>query len=213
VREDGESADVSAPALRASDADREELVSALGEHLVAGRLTLDEFSERVDAAHAARTVGELEALRRDLPGTAAATVARRKPTHWSVAVMSGVERTSRWRVSEQTVAVAFMGGCVLDLRAAEIDSSEIEITAVAVMGGIDIIVPEGLDVDVTGLAVMGGRDVRLKDVPPVPGSPRVRVRAFAFMGGVTVESKPRSRSARAIVEQPRTRGRQLTREG
>jgi hypothetical protein len=39
------------------------------------------------------------------------------------------------------------------------------IRAVSIMGGIDIVVPEGIAVEVIGLAVMGGKSVRIKDVP------------------------------------------------
>jgi hypothetical protein len=53
--------------LRASDADREELIKELNEHAVAGRLSTDELDERLGAAYAARTTAELAALRRDLP--------------------------------------------------------------------------------------------------------------------------------------------------
>lgn len=55
--------------LRASDRDREQLVTELQEHAAAGRLTTDELEERLQAAYAARTTGELDALRRDLPVT------------------------------------------------------------------------------------------------------------------------------------------------
>ena len=53
--------------LRASDGEREQVVDLLREHCAEGRLTPAELEERIDAAHAARTVGELEALTRDLP--------------------------------------------------------------------------------------------------------------------------------------------------
>ena len=53
--------------LRASDAEREQLVDALREHAADGRLTTDELEERTAAAYAATTRGELVALRRDLP--------------------------------------------------------------------------------------------------------------------------------------------------
>jgi hypothetical protein len=56
-----------APGVRASDADREQLISELNEHAVAGRLTTDELEERLEAAYSARTTGELDALRSDLP--------------------------------------------------------------------------------------------------------------------------------------------------
>lgn len=57
------------PGLRASDADREQLIAELNEHAVAGRLTTEELEQRLQAAYAARTTGELDALRRDLPVT------------------------------------------------------------------------------------------------------------------------------------------------
>ena len=44
---------------------------------------------------------------------------------------------------------------------------------------------------------MGGRDLILRNVPRVPGSPRIRVRGFAVMGGIEVKSKP-SRTGREI---------------
>jgi Flp pilus assembly protein TadB len=55
------------PKVRASDADRDQAAAALREHLVAGRLTSDEFDERLDKAYAARTLGELDDLMADLP--------------------------------------------------------------------------------------------------------------------------------------------------
>jgi DUF1707 SHOCT-like domain len=53
--------------VRASDEDREQLIDELNEHSVAGRLDTDELERRVQAAYAARTTGELDALRSDLP--------------------------------------------------------------------------------------------------------------------------------------------------
>jgi len=53
--------------IRASDADRDRVVALLQEHHAAGRLTAEEFSERIDAALRARTLGELDELLADLP--------------------------------------------------------------------------------------------------------------------------------------------------
>lgn len=55
------------PNMRAGDADRERLVEQLREHHAAGRLTLDEFDERMQKAYEAKTYGELRTLTRDLP--------------------------------------------------------------------------------------------------------------------------------------------------
>jgi hypothetical protein len=56
-----------APDLRASDADRQRVVDALERHTAAGRLTLDEYAERVDLALAARTHADLTRITQDLP--------------------------------------------------------------------------------------------------------------------------------------------------
>ena len=57
------------PGIRASDEDRSRTAAALGEHYAAGRLTLEEFQERLDKVYAATTLGELDRLMADLPGT------------------------------------------------------------------------------------------------------------------------------------------------
>jgi hypothetical protein len=54
-------------AMRASDADRDAVVSDLSEHFQAGRLTAGELEERTGRALAARTWGELRELLADLP--------------------------------------------------------------------------------------------------------------------------------------------------
>jgi len=53
--------------IRASDADRDQASAALREHLAAGRLTTEEFDERLDKAYAAKTIGDLDRLMADLP--------------------------------------------------------------------------------------------------------------------------------------------------
>jgi Domain of unknown function (DUF1707) len=55
------------PRIRASDADRDRATALLREHHAAGRLTAEEFHERMDAALDAKTLGELDELLADLP--------------------------------------------------------------------------------------------------------------------------------------------------
>ncbi|MHB1569804.1 MAG: DUF1707 SHOCT-like domain-containing protein [Solirubrobacteraceae bacterium] len=55
--------------IRASDDDRELLISELREHAVAGRLTTEDLEQRVQAAYESKTLGELDQLRGDLPLT------------------------------------------------------------------------------------------------------------------------------------------------
>jgi hypothetical protein len=195
----------SVPEIRVSDAEREVVAQRLRHALAEGRLTFTEFDERVAAAYAAKTGSDLAPLTADLPRqsatgpdlpAAAPAAASPQPpvsgggVDWTVAVMSGSERTGRWRPGRHTRAVAVMGGCELDLRQAAFPEETLVITAVAVMGGIEITVPEGVEVEVTGLSIMGGRSLKVADVPRRPGTPVVRVRAFAIMGGIDIRSKP-----------------------
>src|SRR2546421_11975740 len=63
----GKGTDVTDPGLRASDTDRERVVAALERHTAAGRLTLDEFGQRVGRVFSAVTQGDLAAVTHDLP--------------------------------------------------------------------------------------------------------------------------------------------------
>ncbi|GAA4907671.1 hypothetical protein GCM10023204_10800 [Actinomycetospora succinea] len=56
------------PDVRASDAEREIVVERLQRAMGNGRLTVAEFDERVAAAYAATTRGQLAELTKDLPG-------------------------------------------------------------------------------------------------------------------------------------------------
>jgi hypothetical protein len=53
--------------IRASDVDREAVVAILRDAYMAGRLTMDEFDERMTAAYSGKTWGELRPLTGDLP--------------------------------------------------------------------------------------------------------------------------------------------------
>lgn len=57
----------SGPDLRIGDADRDAVAARLREGYAQGRLTLDEFNERLSAALAATTERELSQVTRDLP--------------------------------------------------------------------------------------------------------------------------------------------------
>jgi hypothetical protein len=57
--------------IRASDAERERTAAQLKQHFLDGRLSTDEYSERLDATYAARTREQLQALLDDLPPLAA----------------------------------------------------------------------------------------------------------------------------------------------
>ena len=63
--------------MRVSDAEREQAADELREHFAAGRLSAEEFGERLGAVYAASSVYDLEQLRHDLPDVPPSPAARR----------------------------------------------------------------------------------------------------------------------------------------
>jgi hypothetical protein len=55
--------------MRVGDAERNAAAESLREHYAAGRLTMEEFQERLDATFAAKTDLDLDKLTEDLPHT------------------------------------------------------------------------------------------------------------------------------------------------
>lgn len=187
------------PVVRIDDAERERAVAFLRHHVAGGVITLDEFSDRVGQVYAATTNTDIDVVTKDLPMVAArttgsgaaavATTRTRRTVNWTVSLFSSSQRKGRWRVEGSTTAISFMGHATIDLRQAEVVGDEVTITAIAFMGGVDVIVPEGIEVVVQGVPFMGANQTAIRDVPVIPGSPLIRVRGFPFMGGVTVRSR------------------------
>lgn len=199
--------------MRASDAERERIAEILREAMAEGRLEMEEFETRLDAAYKARTHGELEPLVRDLPGPGAvvAPVAggSRGRVRWPAgrtgsgrpatsgggfALWGGFRRQGNWTIGRVFTAFAMWGGGHIDLREANFETPEVVIRCFTIMGGIHVTVPPDLNVDVRGIGIMGGFGEHSKDAGiPAPDAPRVRITGFALMGGVGVEHK-RSRA-------------------
>ncbi|MFI1033571.1 DUF1707 domain-containing protein [Streptomyces sp. NPDC020951] len=218
--------------LRASDADRERVSEVLRDALAEGRLDMAEFEERLDQTYKARTYGELAPITRDLPvaGVALPPVhsLRKEPvadgswagrvvggggsSAWGVAVMSGFQRKGRWTVPRRFNCFAFWGGGEIDLREADFAADEVVINCVAIMGGMEITVPPGVEVAVRGIGVMGGFDQGESGVVGDPGAPRVIVTGFAFWGGVGIERK-KTRAARRQEKLERKAAKRELRSG
>ncbi|MGH8995642.1 MAG: DUF1707 domain-containing protein [Acidimicrobiales bacterium] len=178
------------PVVRVSERERDDAAQRLARYCGEGRLTLEEFSERVEVVLAARTQSEIDQVMQDLPTTTVPAPSSNLPATGRItAILSGSDRKGRWRPRPHTKVTAILGGIAIDLRNAQIEGNELRITAVAFMGGIDVIVPEGVAVHLEGWSFMGGKDLKLADVPPLPGSPVITVRAIPIMGGISVRTK------------------------
>jgi len=198
------------PALRASDADREAAVASLREHLAEGRLTLDEFTERIDLAYRARTHAELDELSRDLP--AAAPPSRRKPTRFLFSLFGSTECDGRIRVGRRVTCLAGFGNIDLDLRRATLESDVVTVTMLGAFAAIDLYVPEGIEVDVHGFSIFGHKRRRGGDTEPRPGTPLVRVYAVSLFAGLDVWSVPRALMQRGWGEVIEALSERRTRE-
>ncbi|HEX2050594.1 MAG TPA: DUF1707 domain-containing protein [Actinomycetota bacterium] len=195
---------------RASDSEREATVGRLQTAGAEGRLTVEELAERIDAAYEARTREDLEALLADLPvpaaGGAPVTAPGTAPPAGKASsvvlgILGGGTRRGRWRVPRRMTVVNIMGGADLDLREALLESTEAEITVWSLMGGSDIVVPEGVHVELNGFALMGGNDLKVEGDAPPPGAPVVRVTAWSLMGGTDVKTKA-GRGGRWALHKP-----------
>jgi hypothetical protein len=179
------------PALRASDADRERAIVLLREHAVAGRLTLEEFTDRMSAAYRAVTSEELDELARDLPAAPVPVVtSRRGPTRVVFSAFGSSECAGRIRVRGRVLCVTAFGNVDLDLRRATLEGEAITIVAIGAFGAIDVYVPEGVEVDLQGFSLFGHKSLRGNDPPPRPGTPLVRVWALSLFAGIDVWRVP-----------------------
>lgn len=184
--------------LRASDADRDRVADILREALAEGRLDSAEHSERLDQLYAAKTLGQLEPLVRDLPaGRSAAApepAARARVDGGGenpnlVGILGGAERKGRWRVGHRINAVAILGGVEIDLTEATFTAPELVIHCTAILGGISIKLPENVTLRGGGvIGIMGGSEVHAFESPE-PGAPCVRVDGLAFWGGVEAKRR------------------------
>lgn len=186
---------VSPAPLRARDRQRDRVIDQLSTACADGRLALEEFSRRVDVALSASYLAELAPLTADLGEPPPPVMGPPRPGRrsWVLAVMASTRKRGRWKLAPSTRSVAVMGECFLDLREADVEARDSHILAVAVMGTVHVIVPEGIEVDLDGLAIMGTRDLSGEGPAPLPGAPRIRVTAAAVMGEVQVIVAPADR--------------------
>ena len=176
---------------RVSDADREQAVAWLQDHLLAGRLTLEEFSERVDQAYAAVGQGDLDRVRSGLPAIEQLPVpgSRRRPTRVTGALVAHVVKRGRVRLGRWTVAGGAFCDVDLDLRQAEIQGRRTALTVLVALGNVDVYVPENVTVTVSGIAVGGHRRDWGTDVDRA-NAPEISVRVVSLFGTVDVWRVP-----------------------
>jgi hypothetical protein len=172
------------PDVLVSDAERESTVIALRDAAVEGRLTLDEFADRVGKAELARTSADLDQVLEGLPARRSAADA--PATH--SAVFSRLQRSGRWELDPNS-SVRCIGATIdLDLGHATLAARETTLNVRNWFGTITIIVPRGVEVSVDGGGPLGTREIELPDAGPVPDAPRLRIRTKGVGGTLRIRS-------------------------
>ncbi|MDE2662780.1 MAG: DUF1707 domain-containing protein [Gemmatimonadota bacterium] len=202
-----------------SPEERQATVDRLCAHFARDAMNTTELERRLDIAYAARTRAELVALERDLPALRSETrpaapeprAAPESPPAASVAVdparpvqehdlivsiWGATERKGSWVPPRQLTAVAVMGGTDLDFRQAAFATETVSVRLLALMGGVDIVVPPGVRVEWGGIALMGGVTMPEPVTPPAADAPVLRLSGLVCMGGVDVVERHPGESAR-----------------
>ncbi|MCL2582022.1 MAG: DUF1707 domain-containing protein [Streptosporangiales bacterium] len=191
--------------LRASDTDRERVVTMLSAALADGRLTHHEYSERISAALTARTLGDLSGLTSDLASAADQPV-RLDGVRMVTGLLRMEARSGRWVVPPVLTCTAVCGEVVLDVTAAVLQARHTVLYAYAFGGRVRLVVPDGVEVVVDGTTLVGRyRGATARTVPTAPDIPVIEVHAFCVAGEVLVKTPPRPRKwlKRARPSHPR----------
>lgn len=186
---------------------RQEVIARLSEAYADDLYDVDELDRRLDLAHAARTVAELDALVEDLgPARSTALVPastqaiddpsraeRKRQRIW----MSSVERHGRWTMPRTLQLSVFWGNAELDFREASLGPGITTLDLGVTMGSVELILPPGLAVDVDVSSFMGNVEERHR-VPPDadPARPQLRIVGAVRLGNLELSTRLPGESAR-----------------
>ena len=177
------------PEVRASDADRDRVVDVLRVAVGDGRLTADEFGERMEAALSARTLGELAVLTADLVTGTAHAAARAEEVVRIDQKGGSVQRTGQWMVPRRLELRSSWSDVTLDFTEAVIVEDTLLVEMNMRGGSLVMVTRPGVVVDAGSLtARYTDVDVRSGGEPGVPVILRVRLTGRMRYGRVEVRA-------------------------
>ena len=146
---------VPAPDLRASDADRDRVIDVLRAATADGRLTADEFNERMEAALSSRTFRELVPLTADLTTTPASRVPESAQAEDVIRIDQrggSVQRAGRWMVPRRLELHPSWCDVSIDFTEAVIMHDTLHIDMKMRGGSLVLVVGPGIVVEAGSLA-------------------------------------------------------------
>lgn len=105
----------------------------------------------------------------------------------ALAMMGGFKRMNDSQDFRGGEITAIMGGCAIDLRRASIKEGDAVVQLVAIMGGIEIWVPQDWKVILEGVPLLGGFEDKTY-LAVTETNKRLVVRGYAIMGGVEIKN-------------------------
>jgi hypothetical protein len=167
-----------------SEATRQSGVEFLQGLMASGAVDDEQFHRALDQLLAADTATAMASVVRGLPAPVAMTPpSRQRQDALEISTAMGdVRLDGHWQVSRHTKITARMGSIIIDLRQAEFDDWDVEITAHSDLGIITVIVLPGMDVQAVGR----NGPITFDIDPPIPGFPIVRLSATTVMGLIRV---------------------------
>ncbi|HEY1488176.1 MAG TPA: DUF1707 domain-containing protein [Micromonosporaceae bacterium] len=181
--------------VRASDAEREAILSILHDALSQGRITSEEYSERTAVVISARTVGELRPVISDLPVGFQADgpgrpVAGGDVVEWKGS-FSSLKRNGVWQVPAKIVLRRRMGSVELDFTQAQFSSPVVEIEIDVVGGSIEMRVPADASVAMDAVdVILGSAEDHRRDASN-SGRPHFHLHGTVKMGSLEIRGPKR----------------------
>ena len=201
------------------ETERERALDSITTAFSHGAITLEDYEIRAGAIQNARAPADIDAQVIDLPRSelprdpprGRATPSRRaaESRHaaesrpepdflvesrsgspdFSLCIMGDRKMVGDWLNSDQAVTLTLMGSTTFDLRDTALPPGRLKIDAIAIMGEVRIIVPQGLPVRMSAFPFMGEANVQASVERRVDRNrPWVDVSGIALMGSITVRT-------------------------
>jgi hypothetical protein len=188
-----------APIL-ASDAEREHSIGQLRDAVGEGRLTLEEFTDRVGLAQSARTDQELVRLTRDLPAARGAVSPSPDVPEQHRALCSHLTRSGPWSLPSRSSWRSIFGTIDLDLRQVRLAGPETTVEVYNLFGTVTVLVPEGVEVIVRGGGPFASQKIQSPGRSPIPGAPRLVIDTRGPGGTLYVRTRPAPTFGQSVAE-------------
>ncbi len=120
-----------------------------------------------------------------IPAPPLKPVSRPNSTRFMITLMSGREKKGNWRPGDPQIALTMWGGTCLDLT--NVRATNVNLTLLTLMGGVEVIVPPGATVDLDGFILMGAT---VDNVTSEFGTSNmhVRIKSWGALGGCEVRT-------------------------